>query len=143
MLKYGTLLLCIYASMLSSAATAGDSFQKVSELNDSEITVTEAVSPKVPGESVPYGSLSPQKRHLWKKLLHYDMSTDTSIISEDSSFFLSEKGRTDPEAEYEETIKFFRKDPHNACYYPARFYLIHSRFSVLKSELETPAVRSK
>ncbi len=125
MLKYGTLLLCIYASMLSSAATAGDSFQKVSELNDSEITVTEAVSPKVPGESVPYGSLSPQKRHLWKKLLHYDMSTDTSIISEDSSFFLSEKGRTDPEAEYEETIKFFRKDPHNACYYPARFYLIH------------------
>jgi len=74
-----------------------------------------------------YKDLSPEKLHIWKKLLHYDLNENISQISAESTFFLSPDGHSDPEAEYNATIQFFEKDIHNICFYPARFYLIYGR----------------
>ena len=50
------------------------------------------------------GALAPQ----WLKLLHYQKEGGGyASVVEKGNFFLTEKGRTDPKAEYDEAIKAF------------------------------------
>jgi len=70
--------------------------------------------------------------YTWLKLLHY--KNGKSEI-DDPAFFLSEKGKTDPEQELQATIKAFetsveKEDKHPVCKFPARYYFLKKNIKI-------------
>lgn len=70
--------------------------------------------------------------YYWKSLLHY--KNGKSEI-DDISFFLSKKGRTDPEDELIKTLDAFESseeegDSHPVCIYPARYYFLRQHINI-------------
>ena len=68
------------------------------------------------------GAFAPQ----WLKLLHYQKSGNGYVsVIEKGNFFLSEKGRYNPEAEYNEAVRLFNEKGNvKKCDFPARFMLL-------------------
>lgn len=69
-----------------------------------------------------FDELTENQQRIWKSLLHYDHGT--SLISEDSNFFLCKNGAKDPNCELQSTIDFFNQNSLNSCLYPARYYFL-------------------
>lgn len=80
---------------------------------------------------------------MWTTLLHYNKHPITRhyrSLSDDSAFFLSPEGRTNPEAELKATLLALIKTPtptqwadaayeHPQCQFPARYFWLKSRLS--------------
>jgi len=68
------------------------------------------------------GAFAPQ----WLRLLHYQKKGDKYVsVVEKGHFFLTEKGRKNPQAEYDEAIKIFNEKGNlEKCDFPARFMLL-------------------
>lgn len=81
----------------------------------------------------------------WQVLVHYRKGVfGVKSIVDDPRFFLAEKGRTDPEAELEATIRAFFEpaDDENesaVCRFVARFAWIRERLDLDVSRLPVPA----
>ena len=73
------------------------------------------------------------QRPRWLNLLHYKKNTrDASSQIDDKTFFLSENGRHDPQAELIATLKAFYNntplaDPHAQCRFPARLHWLRQQ----------------
>lgn len=70
--------------------------------------------------------------YYWKSLLHYK---DGKSEIDDSSFFLSKKGKTDPEDELLKTLEAFESseeegDTHPVCIYPARYHYLKQHINI-------------
>lgn len=79
------------------------------------------------------GAFAPE----WLKLLHYQKD-GTEYISavEKGNFFLSENGRKDPKAEYDEAIKAFNEKGNlKKCDFPARFMILE-KTGLVKGSLD-------
>ena len=79
----------------------------------------------------------------WHRLLHYEPTRATSRFEsqvDDASFFLSEDGKQDPEAELHATLLAFNAplenaDTHAVCRYPARWQFLNKQLSLPKPAL--------
>lgn len=69
-----------------------------------------------------YHDLPTSFREKWEALLHF--SHGRSVLSQDSDFFLSSAGATDPAAELIATIKLLENSTQGKCDYPARNYFL-------------------
>lgn len=78
-----------------------------------------------------YQDLTQEQKRQWMAMLHYDSAHGESRII-DSSFFLSEKGRSDPESEWNALISHAQDpvsddpDEHPRCRFPGRYYWLGS-----------------
>lgn len=72
----------------------------------------------------PYSELTEAQQNQWKALLHY--SGDKSAVEDkNGSFFLVKNGRTDPQAEYDESMRLAKiGDKNFRCRYVARYFFL-------------------
>ncbi|TYK66772.1 DUF4105 domain-containing protein [Colwellia echini] len=78
------------------------------------------------------------KSEEWRGLLHIDVeSSDSALKSyvDDSKFFLSADGSTNPRSELLATIKALKSNGKTQCRYPARTLFLFSRIENLKQEV--------
>ena len=75
------------------------------------------------------GAFAPQ----WLKLLHYQKNGNGYVsVVEQGKFFLTERGRTAPQAEYAEEIRIFsEKNNLKKCDFPARFAVLKKEGKVV------------
>lgn len=75
------------------------------------------------------GAFAPQ----WLKLLHYQKNGNGYVsVVEQGKFFLTERGRADPQAEYAEAIRIFsEKNNLKKCDFPARFVVLKKEGKVV------------
>ncbi|MGH7284986.1 MAG: DUF4105 domain-containing protein [Polyangiaceae bacterium] len=84
----------------------------------------------------------------WLRLLHVHagaMAAESAI--DDSAFFLSKRGRVDPEAELEATLEAFFEpqnprdpDAHALCRFPARFLFLRRTLGIVPPAARCPAL---
>jgi hypothetical protein len=79
----------------------------------------------------------------WLALLHYKkeaFSWNVASQADDELFFLSQSGKTQPQAELEADIQAFLKPAasgHKQCYFPARWYWLKQQLAI-SSEYDVP-----
>lgn len=88
------------------------------------------------------------KRPEWLRLLHYHggaLASESGV--DDSAFFLSKRGRVDPEAELEATLRAFFEpqnprdpDAHALCRFPARFVFLRASLGIVPPAARCPAL---
>jgi Domain of unknown function (DUF4105) len=74
----------------------------------------------------------------WRRLVHYRPTSGAHVVSDvdGTEFFLASRGKEDPEAELEATIRAFftppepgKDDEHARCRFPARFFWLNEKLS--------------